>query len=64
MCKRHKSKGLDLLRRVMGLGIGRNVSVSFTPSQCLEIVRELEERLPRKKRKQSVFVKHTPNNLR
>lgn len=52
------------MRRVMGLGIGRNVSVSFTPSQCLEIVRELEERLPRKKRKQSVFVKHTPDNLR
>lgn len=64
MAAQRKTSGLDLLRRAMGLAIGRNVSVSFTPAQCLEIIKELDEKAPRKNRIKSVFIKNPPDNLR
>lgn len=64
MAAHRKTSGLDLLRRVMGLAIGRNISASFTPAQCLEIIKELEQKAPRKGRIKSVFIKNPPDNLR
>jgi len=43
-----KSKGLTLFRLVAGQAIGRNRHASFTPVELREIMRELDEKVPRK----------------
>ena len=44
---KHTSKGLNMLRIRMGVAIGRNQYVSFSPSQCVAILQELDKEVKR-----------------
>jgi hypothetical protein len=64
MSSNRKSEGIDLLRRVLGLGIGKNQSVAFTPTQCLSILKDLDARIPRSQNKKPKYQYDPPQNLR
>lgn len=44
------TKGIALLRRVLGQGVARNIHVSFSPQEAVSILLAVDEASPRKHR--------------
>jgi hypothetical protein len=58
------SKGLDLLRRVLGTGLSRNRFATFSPADCLMILKALDEVVPRYQNKKAAYLSKEYPNLR
>ena len=56
--------GLNLLRRALGKGVSLNLHTTFSPSEAVGILLELDRRLPRKHRTPPKYLDAVVNQLR
>ena len=63
--KKEKASGLTSLRVKMGLAIGRNIHVSFSPKECLRIMLSIDAINPKPpKAKRPAYEDEIPSRLR
>jgi predicted DNA-binding transcriptional regulator YafY len=58
------TKGIVMMRRVLGQGIARNIHVSFSPQEAVAILLAIDELSPRKHRTVPEYQYKVVNKLR